>query len=297
MAEPCIAVSMPAWRTPARLLERAIRAVLEQTWRNLLLIVTIDGPDDETASWLYQWAKAQDDPRLFIWARPVNRGRYWSDAVAFRATESPWFAVHDADDAARPTWLEHLAHALSDGEGSPFAPVAAFGAQCVHLLSGHTRTEPVKAFDPRRGFQHLTHMAGLFSRDWLMSVGGPHPGFRVGFDTLLTALPELLDYRIARVDDVLYDRYKRRQSLTTDARTGMGSRYRERVSRELGRLWQELALDRVTHGDPRTVLASYPTRQQYDEIDEQVDGEARMLRALLAAFAPAESVTTEELSA
>lgn len=285
-----IIVSMPTYCTPPRLVQRAIGAVLGQTYQDLRLVVTIDGPDHETRSWLYEWARSLGDDRLAIWERSANRGRYWSDAVVLRATDSPLFAVHDADDAARPRWLETLATGLSLTPGA----AAAFGTQVVHRLNGRTVAEPVKRYDAGRGLQHLTHMAGLYSREWLEGVGGPHPAFRVGFDTLLTALPHLTGHSVAVVDEPLYDRYKRRLSLTTHTDTGMRSRYRAQVAAALATLWQMIVDTGETSVEAAALtLAGYPSPQQYDSLDEQVDLEADRLRAVLGYFAPAAAGSLE----
>lgn len=275
---PLVTISMPTFGTPPDLLRRAVDAVLAQTWVDFELVVTFDGTTDTRALVDYR------DPRLCIWVRNTsNRGRYWSDAVVFAASSSPYFAVHDADDAARPEWLASLlANIVRAGRGLLDPPVASFGAQCVHAIGGSERIEGVRPFSPHAGLQHLAHMAGVFDRRWLASVGGPHPGFRVGFDTLLTALPYLTGHRVAVLDEVLYDRYKRLDSLTTSKATGMRSPYRQGVARALARLWS--TCERL--GDEHLisqVLCAYPDAAAGARDRAAVAEEAELMRTALEA--------------
>lgn len=238
-----VAVSMPYWRTPGTV-RAAVDAVLAQTYDDLLLYVVNDG--DHTSP---PWAELADveDPRLIRVDLPDNRGRYFADAVVLAATSAPWFAIHDADDLAEPDWLATLLGACHHNEW-----VAAFAPQDVVRLDGTTYREPVGDLTPTPGrLKHLAHHAGVYVTDALRAVGGPHPGYRVGFDTLLPVLMAMHG-PVGAVDRVLYRRILRPGSLTTAPATRRGSSVRRRA-----RLNLDLLLSRCWAGGPTAAAADH----------------------------------------
>lgn len=222
-----VTVSMPYWRTPATVLE-AVTAVLGQTYSDLRLYVVNDG-DRRTDPWVP--LADVDDPRLIRVDLAENRGRYFADAAVLAACDTPWFAIHDADDVAEPTWLEWLITA-ADGEGWD----AAFAPQTVIGLDGAPRREEVGSFAPVRRLRHIAHHAGVYRTQALRDVGGPHPAFRIGYDTLLVNLLTLR-HHVGAIDRPVYTRRLRPGSLTTTPETALGSPARRAIVRELNRLY------------------------------------------------------------
>lgn len=210
---PRITVSIPCFRSPATI-RRAVEAVLGQTHQDLVCIVTNDG-DHQSPPWPH--LDDIDDPRLVRFDLPDNRGRYFADAVTLGATSTSWWTVHDADDAARPNWLEaQLEHATATGAS------AVFCSQMLHRGERHALERP---FDFTGVFEFHAHMAGLWRTDFVRELGGPHPGFRVAYDTMLTGVA-MATGRSGIVDEVLYDRHIQSTSLTQDPRTTFGSALR-----------------------------------------------------------------------
>lgn len=236
-----VTVSMPYWRCQDTV-RRAVDAVLAQTYTDLILYVVNDG-DDETPP----WDELADitDPRLIRVDLPVNRGRYFADAAVLASATTPWFAVHDADDWAEPFWLDHLVFAAAVGD-----LVAAFGYQAVHRPNRATTIEQVSLpFEAGPGnMRHLAHHAGVYRTTVAQRLGG-HPGYRIGFDTLMVNMMAMLG-PIGAVAQVLYHRTVREGSLTTDPSTRLGSRTRQQVRKALNRLYVQA----MTDGDPVAVL-------------------------------------------
>lgn len=245
-AHGTVAVSMPYYQ--ARYSVRAaVEAVLGQTYRDLRLYLINDG--DHAAP---PWPELTDitDPRLIRVEMPANRGRYFADAVALTATDAPWFAVHDADDTAEPEWLETLVGACVENGW-----VAAFAPQYVNDVNGR-RLEPVaEPFRWTARLRQLAHHAGVYDTDVLREVGGPHPAYRIGYDTLLVNLVSHAG-PIGAVARPLYTRNIRPGSLTTSPLTRRGSITRRTVRRELEKLWAAAQ----THGPGRAVRHSIPVR-------------------------------------
>jgi len=279
---PLVTISMPVGpRTPFELVQRATDAVMAQTERRWLLVQVGDGtalPSNRLG-----------DPRIVRYTLPENRGRYFADAVVFEATDSPYFTVHDSDDAARPGWLSVLLRTLKGAD-------AAYGAQSIHRIGSrqpiHDAVVRWRGIgDPPR-LRHHCHMAQLFRREWLAEIGGPHPAFRVGFDTLLTALPFISGF-VATTEIELYDRFKRGDSLTTAIETGMRSQHRKRAAADLARLWCEAVeayrADAATgscgHASARhlirQVLTAYPSVERYQELKTEVEHHGKRLREMI----------------
>lgn len=216
MKIPQVTVSMPCFGTRATI-RRAVDAVLAQTMADLRLVVVCDGEPlgDELAD--------IDDPRLVVFELPENRGRYFADAVVLELCESPWFTVHDADDEADPHWLaDMLATATKTASQLQYVSTA----QRVQARDGGFMIEKVKPAVVRANLTHYAHMAGLWRTAWLRDeLGGFHPAYRVGYDTLLSQLARMHGVG-ADLAEPLYTRYFRAGSLTTDRATGMRSAYR-----------------------------------------------------------------------
>jgi hypothetical protein len=254
-----VTVSMPYHGTPGTV-RRAVDAVLAQTMPRLRLVVVNDG--DRGAP---PWEALADitDPRLHRVNLPDQRGRYYCDAVTLAACTTPWWTVHDADDAADPAWLEAMLEA-ADGQGAD----VVLTAQTVHHLDGQVYEEQPLPWQ-EGAYRHHAHMAGLWSTAFLRSVGGPHPGYRVGWDTMLTGTALAMGAATI-LDRPLYTRYRRPGSLTSSPTTGMRSAYRRTAVAELRRLWP-LMVAAAPHGPGavRQVLASSRIRGDWDAVTDQ----------------------------
>lgn len=274
---PIVTVSMPVGPgVPDMLVRRARKAVLAQTLTDLRLVVIYDGPGAQAI-------EPASDPRVIEYRLPENRGRYFCDAVAFAATDSDAFAFHDSDDHAAPRWLETLHGAMMHRRSA-----VGLGAQTVQRLNGRTAYEPVRSFEGlRAGLHHHAHMGGVWARGWLDEIGGPHPAFRVGFDTLLTALP-FVTGGVAVTREALYTRCKRAGSLTMTFNTGMRSPLRTAARTDLSRMWHEIVegVEGGTAGERpvlpwkvrdliREVLSAYPTPSKYEDLMTEVRSHAK----------------------
>lgn len=264
-----ITVSMPYYRTPGTI-ARAVESVLAQTHRDLLLVVVNDG-DDQTPPW--PELAHITDPRLIRFDMPANHGRYFADAVVLAACSTPWFALCDADDWAEPGWLaDMLAEATRRRLDAVYTP------QWVHHGPDDPgRVEPVGDLNRLRPNMHqIAHHAALYRAEALRAVGGPHPGFRVGFDTLLTSLMALTG-RVKGLREPLYHRVSRPGSLTTSPDTGFGSPHRVEAAQRL----QDLYAACRRENSARPAIADVPA-----ELRDQVAADAARLRLQMGAAVP-----------
>jgi predicted O-methyltransferase YrrM len=252
-------------------IRRAVDAVLAQTHTDLTLIVVNDGDHDTPP-----WPALADitDPRLIRLHLPENRGRYHADAVTLAACRTPWWTVHDADDAADPRWLQVMLGAAARRRVD-----VVLTAQIVHGIRGATVVSPVRPWtgpDPQQ-ITHHAHMAGLWSVPWLRSVCGPHPEYQVGWDTVMTSMPFLVG-RVRVVDTPLYHRHRRVGSLTASRDTGMRSAIRRAATSRSQRLWPRLVAA-ADHGPTAVgeVIAGDVSPETWDTVAADQDRLSRLL--------------------
>jgi hypothetical protein len=229
MGQPLVTVSIPYHGCPNQI-RRAVLAVLGQTMPDLWCVVTNDA-DQARPPW--QYLRDIDDPRLVRVDRAANRGRYHQDASVLAACDTPWWTVHDADDQADPGWLESM---LLVAPGRD----VVLTAQRVVNLRGRSAVEQPRTLAHDGQLHHYGHMAGLWRTEWLKGVGGPHPGYRVGYDTMLSTIARASgDVGVCLVP--LYTRFRRPGSLTTSRATGNKSSYRQAQRARLAELWRQIA--------------------------------------------------------
>lgn len=235
---PRVTVSIPFHGAP-QLLRRAVDSILQQTYTHLRVIVVNDG---DAPPW--RWLADINDPRLTCFGLPVNRGRYFADAVVLNATDDPFFLIQDADDWSEPRRLEKLLRLLRAEHA-----VGAVSNQYHHTLAAHLAVRVHNIVSDLHqpldsSFRHRAYHIGLFRTDALRAIGGYYHGFPVGSDTLLVNFL-LMVGRIAGVSEPLYHRLARPDSLTHAPATGMSSRLRREVTDHLRQMYA-VAFDAYT---------------------------------------------------
>jgi len=89
-------------RNRAKLVPRATLSALNQTLRNLEVIVVVDGPDEET----FQVLAQIDDPRLRVISLEKSVGAQEARNIGVSEARGSWVAFLDDDDEWLPTKLE-----------------------------------------------------------------------------------------------------------------------------------------------------------------------------------------------
>jgi glycosyltransferase involved in cell wall biosynthesis len=102
---PSVSVIIPTLRRPA-MLERAIRSVIAQTFRDLEIVVIVDGPDEATVP----AAIAVLDRRIRVVSLQANVGLAEARNVGIRHARGRYIALLDDDDEWLPEKL-HYQHA------------------------------------------------------------------------------------------------------------------------------------------------------------------------------------------
>lgn len=177
---PLISVIVPVYNV-ADYLGACLDSILEQTYRNLEIVVCDDGSTDGRSPALCD-AYGQKDPRIKVLHRK-NGGLSACRNTALDACTGEWIAFADGDDELMPDAIETLYGACVQNHTA-----MAMGAyrECYSVLGGRTVFRPViaprgvvhTAKDAQRYFltkgQLLTHIwTKLFRRDVFDQVRFP----------------------------------------------------------------------------------------------------------------------------
>ena len=170
---PLVSVMMPAWNAE-KTIRKAAQSILDQTWRNLELLIVDDCSTDSTWSVIQEIA-ARDD-RVRIIRNGVNVGPYVSKNSALTQARGEWITGHDADDWAHPARIERQVHfSMRDG-GKPSMVRAVrikpdglfsfFSNVNDYVVDGIARTAPISCIFPvallreRAGFWDSVRFGG-----------------------------------------------------------------------------------------------------------------------------------------
>ncbi|MGN1245776.1 MAG: glycosyltransferase, partial [Muribaculaceae bacterium] len=96
-SQPLISVIIPVYNV-AKYLNRCMKSVCGQTYRNLEILMVDDGSTDESATMCDKWAAADSRIRLI---RQHNQGLSAARNTALEVAKGDWIAFVDSDD-----WIE-----------------------------------------------------------------------------------------------------------------------------------------------------------------------------------------------
>jgi glycosyltransferase involved in cell wall biosynthesis len=209
----------------ASTLPRAIESILNQTLRELELIVVDDGSTDETPAIV----EGYDDERLrYLPIEHIGIARSLNFGIERANTDV--VALQDADDWSLPTRLERQLAVLEEH------PDAAAVGCWMDDVDGLER--PLRPRQPRvsgditdvlRRFNPIPGTCGMFRRHAALEVGGFDPRFRYAADYALWS--RLADqHRVFCLDEVLAIRRMSGDGAgTRNERTQVGETIRIRI--------------------------------------------------------------------
>jgi hypothetical protein len=160
-------------------LAAAIQSVLDQTYRDLELIVVDDGSSDRSSDIIGSF----QDPRVVKISRS-NRGRVEALNTGIAATHGVYVACHDADDLSVPTRVELQVGYLDKHEdvalvGSNYHIIDARGG-IVATTDVFTRPDDLELAEVASN--QFGHGAVMIRSEVLRQVGGYDSRFKVAHD-------------------------------------------------------------------------------------------------------------------
>ncbi len=112
---PTVDCIISTYNRAEHFLPRAVRSVLTQTHRDLVLWIADDCSTDQTARLARQWIR--EDPRVRYVCTVQNSGYQCAPKnLAIRSGDAPYIAYLDDDNAWAPTHLERLLSVIGEAE-------------------------------------------------------------------------------------------------------------------------------------------------------------------------------------
>lgn len=226
MTTPAVSVVLPA-HDRAAVVGRAIRSVLDQTFRDLELVVVDDASTDDTAEVLARFAA--EDARVRIVRSDDNLGPAGARNLGIKETRGALVAFQDSDDRWLPDKLARQVDTLEragDSDACYCGAIYFAPEECYYL--------PAAAFAPYEGDLRraclrdnpVTPQCLLVSRARLFEAGLFDPALRIRVDWDLTIrLAALTPF--AFVPDPLVIIYRTPGSVSTH--TLRNARFREHL--------------------------------------------------------------------
>jgi len=194
---PLISVIMPAFNAEATL-RHAAQSILEQTWRNLQLIIVDDCSSD--ATWEIAQQIAGQDSRVLALRNAANVGPYVSKNLALRLAKGEYITGQDADDWSHPQRLER-----------DIEPILASNGQLLAVLSGMVRMNSEGEFcrfsqiGPFSidGARRVASISLLIEAKYLRDVLGGWDSVRFGADSeLIIRAEKIMGEQFERLDHI-----------------------------------------------------------------------------------------------
>lgn len=212
---PLISVLMPV-HNAATTLQHAAQSILDQSWRQLELLLIDDASTDESLA--IAQALAQQDTRVRLIRLRTNSGPYVAKNVGLTQATGDYITVHDADDWAFPTRLADQIQPLLD---DPSGKTAVSVARMLRMQSDGrvTRLQPL-SWITNDGALRLCFPSPLFRRDYFDQRLGAWDSVRVGADyEILQRLRRFEPQCLVTLDVPVMLQLEAANSLTTHALT------------------------------------------------------------------------------
>lgn len=126
MENPLITTIIPTYKRP-HLLKRALSSALNQTYRQIQVIVYDNASGDETKEVIDEFIKK--DPRIKYHCHPHNIGMMGNYQYALKEVQTPYFSLLSDDDVILPWFYEEALSKLQN------CPEAAFFAGSTIIMS------------------------------------------------------------------------------------------------------------------------------------------------------------------
>ena len=98
-----VTIGIPTWNRRARL-QTAVESALNQTYKNLEIVISDDGSADDTA----QYIESISDPRVVKLLKSENNGLVANYNACLKAASSEFFLMLNDDDTLLPSAIEKL---------------------------------------------------------------------------------------------------------------------------------------------------------------------------------------------
>lgn len=233
MSSPLVSIVIPIYNI-APYLERCLKSVFAQTYKNLEIIAVDDGSTDDCSKILKQYLKK--NPHLKV-IRQENSGLSAARNTGLKNAKGEYIAFIDGDDCILPDYIKVLLTTLIENNAdisvcgyiSVKRSIKTAYSPDAKVLTGHDAT--VRLLVGQENLDIVTWNK-LYKRELFLKnkitypVGEPHE------DNLTTYKLYASTSKVALVSKPLYLYYERPGSIMKQSKMQNRLKYRERAARE-----------------------------------------------------------------
>jgi glycosyltransferase involved in cell wall biosynthesis len=212
-----VSVVLPAYREAILVLTRSVRSVLNQSHRDLELVIVVDDPANQTKIDACRAFMAQDR-RVSLVVNPGNLGVWASYNVGIRHARGEFVAIQDSDDVSLPHRLERsLAYLRANPEVDVVGASLAYTDQATDKVI-MTREYPATIDGAIKRYCPLGHGTTLRKRSLHDAHGlyDESPDVRHAADYELWLRWYVAGVRFRNIPDVLYTYYQHPESFKSN---------------------------------------------------------------------------------
>jgi glycosyltransferase involved in cell wall biosynthesis len=171
---PLVSIIMTAYQAGRRIVP-AISSLLEQSYRDIEVIVVDDASTDETGNVVR--ALAARDPRVIYVRLPRNVGTYVAKSVGLRHASGEFVTCHDSDDWSHPLRIERQVRPLLENR------------HIVFTTSYWVRVQDDGVYyaRPVNPLMRLNPASPMFRKDMVLKHAGGWDTVRTGADSEFAA--------------------------------------------------------------------------------------------------------------
>ena len=174
---PVITTIIPTYRRP-KLLQRAIKSVLNQTYPYLQICIYDNASGDETASVVAKMA--EKDSRIKYYCHSNNLGMINNLNYGMKHVDTPLFSILADDDLLLPNFYQDAISKLDDFPHAMFFGGSTLILENDKIIGINPKRLKSGLYEPPKGFKHLlgTHITWtsiLFRTDVIKEISVLHP--------------------------------------------------------------------------------------------------------------------------
>lgn len=166
-----ISVILPCYREPPNMFQQALESIIQQTYKNLEVIVIMDGPNTELENVLNTYQKR--DARIHYYVNEMNQGLPYSLNRGISLATGEYIARMDADDICLPERFDKELKYLKDNHldlvGTYCEKISDAGVPVGFMYSP---TSPYEIYMALPKGNCLWHPTWLFRKEVWERVGG-----------------------------------------------------------------------------------------------------------------------------
>lgn len=288
MKDPLISIIVPVYNVE-RYLDECVKSILNQTYRNLEIILIDDGSSDRCPEMCEAWAKK--DPRITV-IHKENGGSSSARNAGLDIARGDYIAFVDSDDYIDENMYTVLLQALQNAK----TKIACCSAYHV-LETGHkippryavNRTLPVAAAIDAVFFEEQTSSCDkLYARSLWESVRFPEGEVNEDVAVLVPVIAKASG--MAWTKEILYN-YRERQGSITNSCRYINEKYSGVVYKNLNRIAKQLEENKLPYNNSYRYFAASSAynmalimEKKYPQLSEAVKEHYRRYRRIMTEY-------------